>query len=471
MASAISGYISQIQNAVYGEQVRTAIVNALEACYSDVENPDLQSAAFLAAIEEAYDGGILDITEVTQVSQMTNDNIIYRYMGTETGYTANTLYYYNGSAWVPIGSGVRPAATAALMTDTSAIYKYPGSETGYKTNALYYYNGTAWVIVGTGVPCDDTLTLPGVPADAQAVGDVLAELGADYVQTFTIPSNAEGKDETGYKLDASGLAVSDANYILKKYYVEPNSTVYLKIAKDSDTVLSWQNTHYKPISTNVSQVQIKTAKSAQDGFVKVPDGATWLIVSALTSNTTNVLKYARVDDASSVSVIGNTILPPAVKTAIGNLLQSAAYSETVSSDDAAAIAAWMQSDYKPASNMTKWTDGIPYSGITIIDGSGYTAASGAIYEETGKSRTLALKCAGAKSITFPEWRGAGEANGNCWFVTSADARIQRVILSTTEETTIEVPENADGLLLSANTATLYYALGVGITPSSTEVTT
>lgn len=101
--SAISGYISTIQNAVYGEQVRGAIVNALQACYSDVENPDLQSAAFLEAIEEAYDSGILDITEVTQVSAMTNENIIYRYMGTEAGYTANTLYFHNGSAWVPVG--------------------------------------------------------------------------------------------------------------------------------------------------------------------------------------------------------------------------------------------------------------------------------------------------------------------------------------------------------------------------------
>lgn len=145
MSSAISGYISQIQNAVYGEQVRSAIVSALEACYSDVENPDLQSAAFLEAINEAYESGILDITEVTNVSQMTNENIIYRYMGTQAGYTANTLYYYNGTAWVPIGSGVRTAATAAGMTDTSAIYKYTGSESGYVNGALYYNNGTAWV--------------------------------------------------------------------------------------------------------------------------------------------------------------------------------------------------------------------------------------------------------------------------------------------------------------------------------------
>ena len=47
--SAIDGYISNIQNAVYGEQVRSSIVNALLQCYSDVNNPSLQTEAFTAA--------------------------------------------------------------------------------------------------------------------------------------------------------------------------------------------------------------------------------------------------------------------------------------------------------------------------------------------------------------------------------------------------------------------------------------
>lgn len=188
--SAISGYINTIQNAVYGEQVRTAIVNALEACYSDVENPNLQSAAFQTAIEAAYQNGILDIITVTSFNDMTNQNIIYRYngtaagkqkglyyysalssswvligseiqkvslasqmtdtndiykyIGTETGMVQNSLYCYNGTNWVPIGSGVLTASTAALMTNTGAIYKYTGTETGYIQNALYYHDGTTW---------------------------------------------------------------------------------------------------------------------------------------------------------------------------------------------------------------------------------------------------------------------------------------------------------------------------------------
>lgn len=192
--SAISGYINQIQNAVYGEQVRSSIVNALLACYSDVNSPSLQTAAFSAALNEAYAGGILDIQTVTSFNDMTNDKIIYRYngtaagkqkglyyysalsnswvligseiqkvsllsqmtdvndiykyIGTESGMVQNSLYCHNGTAWVPIGSGVLNASTASQMTNTDAIYKYTGSESGYSTGSLYYYNGTAWTAIG-----------------------------------------------------------------------------------------------------------------------------------------------------------------------------------------------------------------------------------------------------------------------------------------------------------------------------------
>lgn len=196
--SAIDGYIQQIQTAVYGEQVRSSIVNALLACYSDVTNPSLQTEAFEAALNAAYAGGILDIQTVTQMSAMTNEKIIYRYDGTEAGknkglyfyngtawvligsevqevslasqmtdqkaiykyigvepgYVTNSLYCYSGTAWVPIGSGVLEAATAAQMTNQGAIYKYTGTESGYITNALYYYNGTDWAVLASGATVD-----------------------------------------------------------------------------------------------------------------------------------------------------------------------------------------------------------------------------------------------------------------------------------------------------------------------------
>lgn len=223
MASAISGFINTIRTAVYGEQVRGAIVSALEQCYSDVNSPSLNTAAFTAAINAAYAGGILDIQTVTQISAMTNDKIIYRYDGTQAGYqkglyyysalsnswvligseihsvssasqmtdtnsiykytgtasgmVQNSLYCYNGTSWVPIGSGVLTAFTVSQMTNTGAIYKYTGSESGYYQNVLYYYDGTAWVPVGQPTATQLTAENAGKPADAYVVGVEIERAG------------------------------------------------------------------------------------------------------------------------------------------------------------------------------------------------------------------------------------------------------------------------------------------------------
>lgn len=148
--SAISEAINTISNAVYGEQVRGAIVSALEQCYSDVNSPILQSEGFYTALEEAYAGGILDIQTVTLMSSMTNQNIIYRYDGTEAGKNKG-LYFYNGTAWVLIGSEVQEVSLASQMTDTKAIYKYTGTETGMVNGSIYAYNGTEWIPIGSGM--------------------------------------------------------------------------------------------------------------------------------------------------------------------------------------------------------------------------------------------------------------------------------------------------------------------------------
>lgn len=223
--SAISGFINTIRNAVYGEQVRGAIVSALEQCYSDVNSPSLQTAAFTAALNAAYAGGILDIQTVTQISSMTNQNIIYRYNGTQAGYqkglyyysplssawvligseihsvsnssqmtdtnsiykytgtqsgmVQNALYCHNGTSWIPIGSGVLTSSTIAGMTNTGAIYKYTGTQSGMIQNALYYHNGTSWIPVDAPIETDATLAIQGKPADAKAVGDAIDSLSED----------------------------------------------------------------------------------------------------------------------------------------------------------------------------------------------------------------------------------------------------------------------------------------------------
>lgn len=71
------------------------------------------------------------------------------------------------------------ASTVAGMTDTTKIYVYTGTETNYTAGDWYYYNGSAWVSGGVynavAVDTDETLSVAGMPADAEAVGDKFDE--------------------------------------------------------------------------------------------------------------------------------------------------------------------------------------------------------------------------------------------------------------------------------------------------------
>ena len=273
--SAISGYISTIQNAVYGEQVRTAIVNALLACYSDVENPDLQSAAFQTAIENAYEDGILDITTVTSFNDMTNQNIIYRYngtaagkqkglyyysalsnswvligseiqkvsllsqmtdvndiykyIGTESGMVQNSLYCHNGTSWVPIGSGLLTASTAAQMTNTEAIYKYTGNETGYVKNGLYYYSGTEWTNFAN--PNGGFVTF----------NDIFSSRSAGLVPAAPAPD--EGGEDITYTISPLGGTSAD-------YTVSQTSTGIVVALNASGTDNKWRGVLFGSTKAN-----------------------------------------------------------------------------------------------------------------------------------------------------------------------------------------------------------------------------
>ena len=69
-----------------------------------------------------------------------------------------------------------PVSTVAEMTDESAVYLYTGSESGYTAGSWYYYDGSEWTSGGTygGAVTDTTLSISGAAADAKAVGDALA---------------------------------------------------------------------------------------------------------------------------------------------------------------------------------------------------------------------------------------------------------------------------------------------------------
>ena len=88
------------------------------------------------------------------------------------------------------------ASEAAMMVEENRVYVYTGSESGYTFGNWYYYDGSAWVsggvYNGSGVNTDTTLTQSGMPADAKATGDEISQIKEDLQDLLTRVSALEG---------------------------------------------------------------------------------------------------------------------------------------------------------------------------------------------------------------------------------------------------------------------------------------
>lgn len=104
----------------------------------------------------------------------------------------------------------QPAATVADMTDHDKLYVYTGSETGYTAGNLYYWNGTAWTSGGVYnsavIATDTTLSVSGKAADGKATGDAIAAAKAAVLAEIAPAYSSSGTYAVGdYVIYNSGL--------------------------------------------------------------------------------------------------------------------------------------------------------------------------------------------------------------------------------------------------------------------------
>lgn len=156
----ITDYLNQISTAVYGKDVRKAIVDSIEQCYSDGR------------------AGAIDLNARNGVTGLTTRMTSAEARVATAEIDINNLEVDVASLTASVGSPLM-ASTAAGMTNTNKIYVYTGSEAGYTAGDWYYYDGSAWTSGGVynsvAVQTDTTLSISGTAADSAAVGSAVTK--------------------------------------------------------------------------------------------------------------------------------------------------------------------------------------------------------------------------------------------------------------------------------------------------------
>lgn len=264
----IQTYLDYILSKVYGKDVRQAIVDAINQCYTDAT------------------AGITPVITTEQIAGGT------RFIVT-IGSVSTSFDVMNG-----ISPQVATAITASEMTDTDLIYIYTGSETGYANGDWYYYDGSEWQDGGqyqsTAPAIDATLFYSGQAADAKATGDKIKELNNGVNSVYEICKDsaeleaiAVSASSNGYRLNESnGLCYSDSSYKLVKYKVTAGTLVNVT----SNDRFQFQSVAEVP--SGGTSNRIGKTYSEGDYYLRVPANATYLIFSTPINNSVASANYA-----------------------------------------------------------------------------------------------------------------------------------------------------------------------------------
>lgn len=189
------------------------------------------------------------------------------------------------------------APTAAEMTDTSRVYVYTGSESGYTFGNWYYWNGSAWASGGvynsTAVQMDKTLSIPGMAADAEAVGKADSELKADLseIEEETRNLNYSKMGRWGNAADGRIYARDDKYYGMETFIpVSEGERYYVSFGGiTSPSTISWT---YLFTDSNGSTVQRAGYTGTESRSITAPSGAENLNVFCRSDNVITVSNNA-----------------------------------------------------------------------------------------------------------------------------------------------------------------------------------
>ena len=112
-----------------------------------------------------------------------------------------------------------------------------------------------------------------------------------FYSTDTIKTKYE---DVGFCISIDGKKQVKDGYIIGKYPVVENEVLFVSLSKDNSNGAVYQFMNNTTISYENNDYRVgNTVTEAYNGFITVPEGATYLFVSSLQSNTTNVVKKTK----------------------------------------------------------------------------------------------------------------------------------------------------------------------------------
>lgn len=180
------------------------------------------------------------------------------------------------------------ASTAADMTDEDKVYVYTGSETGYQSGNWYYYNGTTWTSGGVynsvAFETDDTLSTQGMAADAKKTGDELLDLKEDL--NSIAAENVTQEEITSYDenegfMYASGAIAAVSTWHYYKFPVNPKEE-YVVTSYCGQSGRLWL---VLDVNDNVLDYSEDTsAQSQKTESVIVPTNGAYMVINCVYSH-------------------------------------------------------------------------------------------------------------------------------------------------------------------------------------------
>jgi prefoldin subunit 5 len=158
------------------------------------------------------------------------------------------------------------ASTVSEMTDHDKVYVYVGSESGYTSGNWYYWNGTAWTSGGvynsTAFVTDKTLTLSDKAADAKVTGDEINDLKSAFIPVLeTTLDLSMILTQTGGLYD-TGSDLASNNYKRSDFIPVNNGDVFsYKIKSGASAAITFY--------TSANKTSIQTSYTVDGGWSDV----------------------------------------------------------------------------------------------------------------------------------------------------------------------------------------------------------